>query len=354
MAVEETMRSLSLTLARFTGFAANAFIFGLVPILLLMLRPTFVHLQSGGWRAGRRRLAERLEGLVQAALTASALATLVVVTIQAVLVAELNEGNLGLSSVGSVFETSFGQWYLLRLPLLVALAFLLIGRVRQAALGFIGERGAPTRLWWIAWTVLAAALLGTSTFSGHAAVAMPRAVALLNDLVHLGAGAVWFTGIIVLALALPDSWREKDPVARLQVLTPCIVRFSRIALVSLALVAVTGTVNSLLHVEAVDDLVDSGYGRTLALKIGLFLIILAVGGVNHFFIRAKLQEASERGEPTRAQRTIRRTVALELAVAVGVMALTGLLVGLARTRQNELPVRDTTATAPQTRTSVGI
>lgn len=334
----EELRSVAYALARFTGFSANAFLFGVVPVALLVLRPAFAGLPDREWNAGRRRIGARLEGLVQACLIASAAATAIALLLQAVLVAQLNREPLDLGSFSSSLNTTFGQWYLLRFPLLVGLAVLVVGKVRRSVLAGAGDESSPPgRAWWLAWAAFGMALLATNTFSGHAAVAEPRAVAIANDLVHLASGAIWFAGILVLAIVLPDGWAGRPAAERPRLLAPAVTRFSKVALVSIGIVAITGTVNSFLDVGALGDLVDTGYGRTLAVKIGLFLGILALGGINHFFLRKRLERA-EAGDDAAAgsgaQRMFRRTIAAELAVAIGLMGLTGLLVGQARTKQS--------------------
>ncbi|MFN2389929.1 MAG: copper resistance D family protein [Actinomycetota bacterium] len=334
MAFEDTLRSVAFSIARFSGFTANAVLFGLVVVLWLVIRPAVAGL-SPEWGGGRQRLAHRLEGIVQAALTASALATALVLVLQAALIAELGGGDLTPESFGSVVSTTFGQWYLVRIPLLAALAFLLVGRVRTMALTpFDGSGGA---VWWMSWGGLALALIATTAFSGHAAVARPRGPALLNDLIHLGSGAVWFTGIVLIAIVVPDVWRGRPPVERLAVLAPVVRRFAWVALVSLTIVTVTGTLNSFFHVGRLRDLISTNYGRTLGIKIALFAVILALGAVNHFIIRRRFEAGLARGEPSGAQRIFRRTIASELAVGLAVMALTGVLTGLARTRQTPPP-----------------
>jgi putative copper export protein len=344
MGVLEDLRSVAYTLARFAGFSANAFLFGLVPIALLVLRPAFRRLDGDEWAAGRRRIGSRLEGLVQASLIASATATAIALLLQAVLVAQLNRQRLDFDSFTSSLNTSFGQWYLLRFPLLAGLAFLVVGKVRRSVLaGAGGDERPPGAVWWGGWGAFGLALLATNSFSGHAAVAEPRGLALLNDVIHLASGAIWFAGIIVLAVVLPDGWRGKDSATRVRLLAPVVVRFSKVALASITVVAITGTVNSLLDVNALNDLVDTGYGRTLALKIGLFLMILVLGGINHFFLRARLERASEASEATGAQRLFRKTIAAELTIAIGLMGMTGVLVGQARTKESVVvrpPVAD--------------
>lgn len=336
MGFEEELRSVALPLLRFSVFASHAVLFGLVPILLLVVRPAFAGL-GPEWDAGRRRLAERFEGLVTAALLGSIVATGLVLLLQSALVSELGTGEISEDSFLSVLETSFGQAVALRVPLLVGLAVILVGRVRNWSLQPAGA-GAPSPLWWIAWAGFALGLFATSTYSGHATVADPRDLALANDLVHQLSSAIWFTGVVLLAVLLPDGWLGRDKVDRLELLSPAVSRFSRVAFISIAIVAVTGTANSLLHVEALDDLWDSGYGRAVGTKIVLFLGILALGGFNHYRVRRRLEDARVERTTTEAQGLFRRAIAAELAIALSVMATTGLLVGLSRTRQQDTPV----------------
>jgi copper transport protein len=336
MGWEETLRSVAFSLVRFSAFAANALIFGLVPILLLVLRPSFAGLpQDSGWARGRRRLSERLEGLFQASLVASVTATAIALVLYAVQQAEvLTAGELGTGSFESVFDSTFGRWYLIRFPVVAVLAVLLGGRVRRFSLSGAGdERSAPPRILWVLWAALGLLLLVSSTFSGHAAVAAPRLVAIVTDAIHLAAGATWFAGIVLLAVALPDAWRAHGEAERLRLLAPVVVRFSHVALVSITIVAITGVISSFLHVAQVDDLVDSGYGRALAIKILIFFGILLLGAINHFVLRARMTSGLESGEPVSAQRLFRKTIAAELAIALAIFGTTGVLTGLARTRQ---------------------
>ena len=332
MEFEEILRNVAFTCARFMAFCAHGFLFGGPAVLLLVLRPGFRPLDRDQWATGRNRLASRFDGVVQSALIASAVATTVAIALQATLVAALNEGELTKPSFLSVFSTTFGQWHLFRYPLLAGLVVLLLGKVRLWALEL--DKGAA-RSWWIGWLAISFGLIATSSFTGHAAVAQPRMLGLLNDMVHMAAGAVWFAGIVILAVLLPDAWRGKGDDERLDLLGPVVVRFSKVAMVAIGVVAVTGMVNSFLNVAHPSDLVSTTYGRSLALKVLFFLAILALGGVNHFFLRRRLQRSA--GSATGAQRLFRKTIAAELIVAIVIMGSTGWLVGQAKTRQDNLP-----------------
>ena len=331
MGFEEILRSVSFALVRFTSFTAHAFLFGTAVITLLVLRPA---LSSGAvGRSNAARLATRLEGFTRASLVASLTATSIGLLLQALLVAEFEGGDVTGSSFDAVFATTFGQWYLLRLPLLAGATVLLVGRVGQVALrGAADEEDAPSPAWWGGWLVIGLLLLSTSTFSGHAAVASPQVVALVSDVVHLAAGAIWFTGIIILALVLPDAWRGEEQQTRIDVLAPAVSAFSRVALISILVVGVTGAINSFLNIGDWTDLFDTGYGRAVTAKIILFLVVLALGGINHLYVRSRLDRARSNRSSNGAPRIFQRTIALEVALAIGLMSVTGVLVGLARTR----------------------
>lgn len=331
MGFEEILRSVSFALVRFTSFSAHAFLFGTAVITLFVLRPAF----SSGWpgQQSADRLATRLEGFIRASLVASLTATSIGLLLQALLVAEFEGGEVTGSSFDAVFATTFGQWYLLRLPLLAGAMILLVGRVGKVALRGAGdEEDAPSRAWWAGWLVIGLLLLSTSTFSGHAAVASPQVVALVSDVVHLAAGAIWFTGIIVLALILPDAWRGEEEQTRINLSAPAVIAFSRVALISILIVGVTGVINSFLNIENWNDLFDTGYGRAVFFKIILFLAVLALGGINHTYVRSRLDFAAQSGSSNGAHQLFQRTIAVEVALAIGLMSVTGVLVGLARTR----------------------
>lgn len=334
MAFEEILRNVAFTCVRFLAFSAHAFLFGAPVVILLVLRPVFAGLDEQRWREGRARLAARLEGVVQSAFVASAISTAVAIALQATLVAELNEGDLSSPSFLSVFSTSFGQWHLFRYPLLAGLLVLLSGKVREWSLR---SSGGAARSWWAGWLLLAVGLLATHSFTGHAAVAVPRGWGLLNDIVHLAFASTWFAGIVILAVFIPDAWRGKDDPELLALLGPVVHRFSKVALVSITVVAITGTLNSLMDVARLRDMIESPYGLSLSLKILLFLGILALGGVNHFFLTKRLQKGADDHRAGAAQRLFRATIALELALAISIMGVTGWLVGQAKTRQELQP-----------------
>jgi copper transport protein len=329
---EEAFRSVGLGLTRFLAFAAHGFLFGLVPVILLVVRPSLTTLPAE-WVTVRSRLARRMEEMMQAAITIAVLATGIALLLQTLLVAEAS-GQSESEAFGSVVDSGFGRWHLLRLPLLMGLVVLLAGRVRTWSLSgtFEGET-SPGRSFWAAWATMAAALVATISLAGHSASGERVALSLPNDLLHVAAGAIWFTGIVVLAVVLPYACRGRSDGERLRLLAPAVVRFSTVALVSITAVGVTGTLNSLLRVGRLQDLIDARYGNVLVLKIVIFLMILAVGGLNHFVIRHRLEAAIGRRRASSSRALFRRTIVTELLLAVAVLGITGVLTSMAPTRE---------------------
>lgn len=329
MAFEDVLRNVALTLVRFSVFSGSAIVFGAIPIALAVLRPAL----AAGSDPGLTRVGRRLESFVRVGVIALAFGTALGLLIQATLVSQVTGSVLGPGDVESVLATSFGRWQAARLPLAAVVWFVVCPQIRRLALG--PATGPAPRIWWAIWSAAAVVLLATSTMSGHAAVSAPRGVAISNDLVHLAAAGTWFTGILILAVVLPDSWRGGERRLKLAILARAVNRFSRVAMISIGVVAVTGTINSFMNVARPADLVESGYGRILALKLGFFGVILVLGGVNHFVLRSRLESSAAGGTAgADAERLFRKTITVELVIALILIALTGLLVGLGRTRES--------------------
>ena len=344
MIFQEALENVANALVRLAGFTAGGFLLGLPVVLLLVVRPGFRAAPEEAVAQAAPRLAARLEGFVRASLWAAAAAAAVALVLHALALAQIGTGAFGTDSLAAVDDSSFGRWHLVRFPVIVALAILLVGKVKASSLGGVaGTPGrAPGPIWWGAWITLALVLVATSSFSGHAYVSSPRVLAVANDIVHLAAGAIWFSGVVILASAAPHAWRTLSPHLRTVFLTPLVVRFSRVALAAIAVIAATGTGNSFFNLESPGDLVDSGYGGLLLSKIVVFLVVVVLGGINHFYVRSRLTRSTE-DDATRVRGLFRKTIAMELALALGLFVVTSALVGSARTRPSESPTAEISA-----------
>jgi len=83
-----------------------------------------------------------------------------------------------------------------------------------------------------------------------------------------------------------------------------VLRLSTLGIVSVVTLVATGIINILMLVGSVAALVGTDYGRLLLVKIALFLVMLAIAGVNRLLLtpqRALALEASVPSQNARAE-----------------------------------------------------
>jgi uncharacterized membrane protein len=161
-----------------------------------------------------------------------------------------------------------------------------------------------------------AAVNGHARTLGHAAAGVPSLA------LHLVTVAVWVGGLGALVVVAGPAWRMLDAPERSSALRALVPRFSRLAMGSVALVIVTGTINALIGLASVSDLWKVPYGRVVLAKVVLLAVALCFGA-RHLVTPRRL----EGGDATGAQ-SFRRTSAVELAVLVGAVGLAAGLIAL--------------------------
>lgn len=123
---------------------------------------------------------------------------------------------------------------------------------------------------------MAALALGAVAASGHASSASPRLLTILNDWVHLLAGAVWLGGIALIVLVWAPALRRHGPELRMVIAGQVLPAFGRVALPAFVVVSATGIVSLVVQLGRIADLWQTAYGRVLLVKIVLVgLIALA-------------------------------------------------------------------------------
>lgn len=145
-------------------------------------------------------------------------------------------------------------------------------------------------LWGQVVLVLGAALVVAFGFSGHAA-AVPEgelAYALSIDLLHLFGEAAWVGGLIYIAIVLVPTLRRLPERARAQMMARGLPHFSALAIITVVVLAATGSLNTAVHLTSIDQFLTTSYGRTLAIKIELFLIMAAISAYHAFWLRPRL------------------------------------------------------------------
>jgi len=169
--------------------------------------------------------------------------------------------------------TSFGRLSLLRAAVAVVFAVVLWSeRGRRFPLP---KRTVP----------LAAVLLGSLAWAGHAAAGGSRFFTVADGF-HLLAAGIWPGGLLPLALFL----RSASDAAAIR----AVHRFSAVSLVTVALLAATGAINAWHLVGGWAALGTTGYGRLLLVKVALFAAMVGIGARNLLALRPRLPEPAAR------------------------------------------------------------
>lgn len=160
--------------------------------------------------------------------------------------------------------------------------------------------------------------LSSLVINGHPRSYGPSWVSYPIDLLHVSAAAVWLGSLTGLTIC---PFR-RSPAAASDV-AATVSRFSGFALATILVLSAAGVVMSGLILNSVSDLVDTGWGITLVVKVGLVGVILAVAGLNRWRLLPYVQRQSDE---QRAWVWLRRTLRFEAVALIGVVAVTGVLV----------------------------
>jgi copper transport protein len=197
---------------------------------------------------------------------------------------------------------------------------LLVGGLAAALAGVGKGAYSPASTWTRVGLAAAGLALASETIVGHTRAAEPMVGVILVDLAHLAAGAVWFGGLVGLALALPSlSRRESLAVQALST-------FSAWGAVMLAILVSAGLVLTWRIVQTWDNLWHSPFGHLLLVKVGLVAVIAGIAAVNRFILLPRSRAAVGHEANLRASRVVRWAVLAEATLIVAVLLVTGFLV----------------------------
>ncbi|WP_188988447.1 copper resistance CopC/CopD family protein [Paenibacillus nasutitermitis] len=158
-----------------------------------------------------------------------------------------------------------------RLFLSTSIGQIWVALILLAIAGFAALRfNRAVKLVWLA------AILGVESWSGHAVVFRPKLLSVLFDFIHLAAAAVWVGGL-VLVLAL--WFRDRKEAGRFA------LGFSKAALLSIAVLALSGVGMTLLFLPSLNYLFYTSWGILLMVKTGFVLLVLVTGGILHMRTR---------------------------------------------------------------------
>lgn len=171
--------------------------------------------------------------------------------------------------------------------------------------------------------ILAATATATPVLVGHSQTTEPAWLIIAADLTHLIVGAFWAGGVIGLFLFLRSvNARHGDTPTDVIQATQVTRRFSQFALYSVLLLALSGAVMTALILNAPPQLINTGYGRTLLLKLCIVAAIIALAAWNRTRL---LPRIVAHPSPNLRWLTLKRTLSYEAALIITVIVITGYL-----------------------------
>jgi putative copper resistance protein D len=211
-----------------------------------------------------------------------------------------------------VNETQFGLVFEIRSVLVIILAACLVfdrlsparWLARASALGFVAA---------IAWTGHAGSTAGEMGL-----------LHLTADTLHLVGAAAWTGSLVPFALLLAAA-RRYPCEASARLARDATQRFSMLGIASVATVLGSGIVNAWILVGSINGLIATQYGRLLMLKIALFAAMLAFAAVNRFWLTPRLASPLGSAAQLRALRQLTRNSVIEIALALMIFAIVGML-----------------------------
>lgn len=234
-------------------------------------------------RATRRALAQT---------TTAGVAVLFVATL--LNLATIREAYDGVPLVELLLETQSGSYWLARLAMV-----LIIGALAVFA-GVFSRRASAALL------VAVGVYIWGFTATSHAAAVPGSAWARAFDFLHAAAALVWIGAVLGLAVSArvgrrEDRWRT------------LMGRFSLLASSMVFILLATGLLGALVQIDSGAKLVDTRYGLTLLLKLGLMAVLLAVAAYNARRGKARLTS----GRPGELRR-FRYFAVAEVGLGLGV------------------------------------
>jgi len=172
---------------------------------------------------------------------------------------------------------------------------------------------------WLA-SMAGAVALSSLAWSGHGAMdeGWLRLWHFLSDILHLLAAGAWLGGMLALVLLTRGGVDE----ARTRLLAAAVKRFEWIGAAIVLTLSVSGVVNYLFIVgPRLDDVLLGTYGMLLAIKVLLFAAMLVLAALNRFHLGPALERSIRDGQHGIAAIALRRSVLLELGLALLIVAL---------------------------------
>lgn len=168
---------------------------------------------------------------------------------------------------------------------------------------------------------LSAWLLLNFSLGGHASSDPSPMLSILSNAIHLGAASLWAGGLIAFAVMLPGTLRSVPEACRPELLRTLFTQFSILAVVSVTVLAITGTYAALRHLNTLSDLWMTGYGQILLIKLIAFGAMVLFGA--YYLLVARRQVDDWAAKPAEQTRQLPHLLSriLHLEAVLGLIAI---------------------------------
>lgn len=205
-------------------------------------------------------------------------------------------------------DTSVGWAWIVRMIGLVGILVLALPRRRWTASYLAGP------------VLLGAIAVASLAWSGHGAAGegILGTAQLVGDIVHLLTAAAWVGALAAFVLMLPRS----AGLVGLTAAHRALAGFAKAGTVIVGLLILTGGLNTYILVgpEKLTSLGSSDYGRLLAIKLALFLLMLVLAASNRFRLTPSLQMAADGTAAKSAVMHLRVSLWLEFSASLAILA----------------------------------
>lgn len=266
--------------SRGISLSLQTLLVGGVSFAVLILRPALCHQPAD---------LERVERRIRRLLFWSAIALAAIQVFYAG-----SNSSILMSTAGLRFVEVIGAQFFLASVVIV---------IASLAVAWISRYRKPV---WSAVPLAMAILLG-SVMTGHAWSRIEHRIVLsVFDLCHQAAAGIWIGGLPILLIALGATQRSESAVSISQ-------RFSRMAIVGVAVVLFAGIGLALFYLDAPNAVYGTAYGIMLLGKVGLFVVLLGIGAMNRSIVKRLSFDTS------RLLSYLRRNVEAEIGIGFTVL-----------------------------------
>ena len=167
-------------------------------------------------------------------------------------------------------------------------------------------------------TLTAIAILATWAWAGHSSTQRWSDIGMPVDIAHHAAAALWIAGLLIVGLFATQQLSAPR-------LAPIVERLSTAASIAVAIIVLTGIIQSIRLVGSPGDLFAADHGKYLALKLVVVAAMLGVAALNRRSVRNGQLRAAGAASSIDTQR-LRRSILAEFALGLIVIAITSAMV----------------------------